>query len=244
MIINNINWFSMQLFFSNKLSKNIFTFDQQESRHINKVLRLKPGDNISVINGSGSRYETEICVSDPKKCEARVINIEESYNIHPYYLHIAIAPTKNTDRLEWFVEKSVEMGINEITPIICDNSERKVIKTDRLERIMISAMKQSHKGLATVINEARTFSDFLSGQKSNNIYIATCDSIHPRKHLGEVYRKNQDITILIGPEGDFSKHEVELACKAEYPPISLGQARLRTETAGLVACCCIYLMNQ
>ncbi|WP_455170423.1 RsmE family RNA methyltransferase, partial [Aegicerativicinus sediminis] len=161
----------------------------------------------------------------------------------PYYLHILIAPTKNIDRFEWFLEKSTEIGVSEITPIICDNSERKIIKIDRCERIIESAMKQSLKSYKPKLNDLTDFQSALELFKSNQVLIAHCEP-QERVLLKDVVEPSKNYTILIGPEGDFSSKEIENALSKGCKPISLGDSRLRTETAGVVACHSVNFINQ
>ena len=161
----------------------------------------------------------------------------------PYHLHIAIAPTKNMDRLEWFVEKATEIGISEITPLLCRYSERKVVKLERINKIIVSAMKQSKKSLLPQLNEMISFNDFIKKcEGHDNCFIAHCYNQN-KQSLSQLYLKGNDATIVIGPEGDFSEEEVESALKNGFSPITLGESRLRTETAGIVACHTIQLLN-
>lgn len=226
----------MQLFFNphiNPETKEIL-FSKEESRHIIKVLRKKQGDILHITNGNGYLFSAEIIIESDKKCVAKIIGAEFKEKEWNYYLHIAIAPTKNIDRLEWFIEKATEIGIDEITPLLCDNSERKVIKFERLEKIMLSAAKQSLKFNAPKLNELTKFKDFLHSNKEGNLLIAHCYD-GEKTPLKSFEFKEDRITILIGPEGDFSQKEVEEAVQAKFIPITLGKSRLRTETAGLVA---------
>ena len=224
----------MQLFYNPSIDKNTheITFDKIESRHVIKVLRKKEGDHIYLTNGKGDLFHCKISIANDKKCLISVVNIEQKKQHRQYYLHLAIAPTKNNDRLEWFLEKATEIGIDEITPIICDNSERKFIKPERLKKIIISAMKQSHRTFLPVINEAVDLASFV--KKNPNGLLAHCYD-DPRGSFEELYRIN-DCPILIGPEGDFTKPEIELALEYGYKTITLGENRLRTETAGLYVC--------
>lgn len=189
-------------------------------------------------------YSASIISDDPRRCRASVTGQPISVDRHKYYLHIAIAPTKNHDRLEWFVEKSVEMGIDEITPLICEHSERKRIRIDRLQKVMLSAMKQSYKAHLTKINKAATFSDFISNEFDGNKYIAHLDKARHTGSLQKACERNTNTLILIGPEGDFSGEEISTAVRNHFVPVSLGNSRLRTETAGLAACCLVYFSNQ
>lgn len=204
---------------------------EEESKHACRVLRLKKGDELLIMNGKGHHFTAKITDDNPKKCTVKILSFdfEEPSSKH---IHIAICPTKNNDRMEWFVEKATELGVNEISFIISKNSERKQLKLERFEKIMIAATKQSQRKYLPTINEAITLEDFIKIHK--NGAIAHCyqgNKIHIKSNL-----QKTDYPILIGPEGDFTKQEVELALAAKYDPISLGKNRLRTETAGLYAC--------
>jgi 16S rRNA (uracil1498-N3)-methyltransferase len=161
-----------------------------------------------------------------------------------YRLHIAISPLKNPERFEWFIEKSVEIGIDEITPLICKNTEKPGIKSERVNNLIISAMKQSLKATKTVLNEPSSFKDFISMDLKGILMIANCNDSIKRSRISDVYSKNENAIILIGPEGDFSKEEIDSAINREFVPVHLGPSRLRTETAGIAACHSIYFINQ
>lgn len=234
----------MQLFYNSEIKNtdSSFVFDKEESKHIVKVLRKKEGDKIFITNGLGFLYISEICLASDKKCEVKILEIQE-FEKPKYNLHIAVAPTKMNDRLEWFLEKATEIGIQEITPIICDHSERKVYKIERGEKIIQSAMKQSNQFYLPKINEPISFKEFISNTSSNNKFIAHCVETE-RKQLKDCIRPNENYVILIGPEGDFSENEIELALENNFQPVLLGNTRLRTETAALVACHTVALMNE
>lgn len=234
----------MQLFFSNNLNDNLFTFDENESKHIITVLRHKAGDCIHVTEGKGVMYRARIISEDPRQCLASITGTMPSFNKHNYYLHIAIAPTKNADRMEWFVEKTVELGIDEISPIICEHSERRRINKERLQKIALSAMKQSFKTHITEINDIIHFKDFIKNRFDGKKFIACLDNQKGNTSLAVNYSKGENALILIGPEGDFSKEEIHTAIEHNYTPVSLGNSRLRTETAGITACCWVYYNNQ
>lgn len=226
----------MQLFYNPNIENNtqeIF-FNKDESRHIVRVLRKQEGGILYITNGKGFLFTAAITFANDKKCVANIINVEEKTKPWRYYLHVAIAPTKNNDRLEWFLEKATEIGIDEITPIICQNSERKVVKLERLEKIIQAAMKQSLKFRLPKLNAPVKFSEFISKDFENETFIAHCEPSH-KKTLKEAIQKNTKITILIGPEGDFSSDEIKKSIAKKITPITLGESRLRTETAGLVA---------
>ena len=235
----------MQLFYSADISPETtqFTFDKTESRHIIRVLRKKEGDQIFITNGKGILLKSEITVANDKKCMVTIVSTEEKPKPWNYYLHVAIAPTKNIDRLAWFLEKATEIGIDEITPLLCEHSERKIIKKERLEKIIESAMKQSLKYHLPKLNELISFQDFIEQDFHGARYIAHCAS--SEKHsLKSVSKSVQHITILIGPEGDFSTTEIENAEDQNFISVDLGESRLRTETAGVVATHIVSLFNQ
>ncbi|MET2985687.1 16S rRNA (uracil(1498)-N(3))-methyltransferase [Aureibaculum conchae] len=235
----------MQLFYTSKITKdsNTFTFDKTESRHIVKVLRKKPNDQLFITNGKGELFTSEISIANDKNCTVKIINVETREKSWNYYLHVAIAPTKNIDRFEWFLEKATEIGIDEITPILCDHSERKIIKMDRLTRILESAMKQSLKFQLPKLNSLTSFSDLIMHNNSENLFIAHCED-SDKKTLKQLLKPQQNATILIGPEGDFSNAEIETAIDKNFKPISLGKSRLRTETAGIVSLQTVSVINQ
>ncbi|MCW3788652.1 16S rRNA (uracil(1498)-N(3))-methyltransferase [Plebeiibacterium sediminum] len=233
----------MQLFFDDKFSAENPILNTEESKHCVRVLRHTNGDEISILNGSGTIFTAKITDANPKACKLDIIDAkidkERSFSIH-----MVVAPTKNIDRFEWFLEKATEIGVEQITPIICDHSERKVIKPERLEKVLISATKQSLKSYKPVLNPLVKFKDFIKDQEnsSDNKFIAHCyDS--SKTLLKECYKQNTDAIILIGPEGDFSEEEVKLATANNFQAISLGKARLRTETAALMACATVNFIN-
>ena len=230
----------MQLFYCPELLNNSSFLSNEESFHCFKVLRKKVGDNIYIIDGIGGFYEAEITIASQKKVIFNVIK-KWTQPQSPYSLHIAIAPTKNNDRFEWFLEKATEIGIDEVTPIICEHSERRMIKNERMEKIILSAAKQSLKSKLPKINNVTSFNDFVSKKYSSRCFIAHCLPSQKKKLKNEVVSMT---TILIGPEGDFSTLEVEVALKNNFVPISLGSSRLRTETAGVIACHTIALHHE
>ncbi|WP_139959399.1 16S rRNA (uracil(1498)-N(3))-methyltransferase [Flavicella sediminum] len=235
----------MQLFFNATLSleSKEFKFDKTESRHIVRVLRKKEGDLLNITNGQGALFTAEVLVANDKNCLVKIVKVEEKQKPWNYHLHIAIAPTKLNDRIEWFLEKATEIGIDEITPIICHHSERKVVKLERFEKIILSAMKQSLKFHLPKINEAVTFKQFLAQQQNGALFIAHCEEQEKKSFKNEI-APDTDITILIGPEGDFSPKEIELALSKNFQAVSLGESRLRTETAALVACHSVAFVNE
>ena len=234
----------MQLFYNPTISQDAetFFFDKEESKHIIKVLRKKEGDNLFVTNGLGFLFKTEIILASDSKCFVKIVSSEKSEPLK-YQLHLAVAPTKMNDRFEWFLEKATEIGISEITPIICEHSERKIIKTDRFDKIIQSAMKQSLQYYLPKLNEPIAFKDFMKQTNNGLNLIAHCEETD-KKSLKEVAKSNENITILIGPEGDFSEKEIKLALENNYVPVTLGNTRLRTETAAVVACHSIAFINE
>ena len=232
----------MQLFFAPDLQGDHHTLEEQESKHIIRVLRMKMGESIKLTDGKGRIYTGELINEDPRRCEVRITDTIEDYGKRDYHIHIGIAPTKNINRFEWFLEKATEIGIDEITPLICQRSERKVVKTERLDKVIISALKQSVKAYHPVLHEACSFRDFIrSGSDAQKFIAYVEEGEHPS--LQSQYVPGQHAVILIGPEGDFSPDEVQLAIKNGFQTVSLGKSRLRTETAGIVACHSLSLLN-
>jgi len=232
----------MHIFYNPDIS-NIFTLPAEESKHCIKVLRLKIGDIVHLTDGIGNLYTSIIIDDNFKRCILEVIETKPEYGKKDFKIHMAVAPTKNIHRFEWFLEKVTEIGIDEITPLICENSERRVIKTDRLNKIIISAMKQSLKSYLPRLNEAVKYSDFMAQETGVSKFIAYCSEDH-RDLFKDVYDQNSDCIILIGPEGDFSLNEVDMALSNDYKPVSLGSSRLRTETAAIAACHTVNLINE
>ena len=233
----------MQLFYVPNISGSEILLDETESKHAIRVLRLQNGNRVQVIDGSGGFYEAEITDANPKKCRLSIIKSQLEFGKKDFHLHIAIAPTKNIDRFEWFLEKATEIGIDEITPLLSSHSERKVVNPERLEKILVSAMKQSLKAYLPKLNGLTSFKDLVVNNKTKNKYIAYCDEIQ-KNHLKDLIIKGNDILILIGPEGDFTPDEIQLAIENSFYVVSLGTARLRTETAGIVACHIVNLANE
>ena len=227
----------MQLFLGH-ISGNEFQLDPAEVQHCVKVLRKTVGDEIHFITGDGALYKGSISFTSKSKVYGSFAEVESNFGAVPYSLTMAIAPTKNMDRIELFVEKAVEMGIDTIIPIICDHSERKVIKEERLRKIVLSATKQSLKGKIAQVQPAVSFKRFIALEHSN-LLIAHCEE-GDKSSLKEVLDAKIPTTIMIGPEGDFSPSEIEKALEAGAKPIHLGSSRLRTETAGLVAVSTVY----
>lgn len=233
----------MHIFYTPDINSNTFILSEEESKHCIKVLRLDTGSLMHLVDGIGGFYDAVIEDPHPKRTKLKIIKKTENFAKRNHYLHIAIAPTKNIERIEWFLEKATEIGIDEITPIICDRSERKEIKTERLNKVITSAIKQSIKAFHPKLNEPIRFSDFIAKTTDAQKFIAHCmDS-------GKVMIKEQLIArgnylVVIGPEGDFSFEELELAIASNFIPVSLGDSRLRTETAALEACFEINFLNR
>ena len=220
-----------------------FTLSEEESQHAVRVLRLQTGDELELVDGAGGYYKAVISNPHPKHCEFVIKETFTEFGKRDYRLHIAIAPTKNIERLEWFIEKCTEIGIDEITPVICRFSERKIIKPERLEKIIVSAAKQSLKAYFPILNPMCSFRDFIQQTTVSQKFIAHCYE-QDKQLLQRVYQKSSDAVILIGPEGDFSPEEVQAAIQHQFQPVSLGSSRLRTETAGIAACHTVALMNE
>lgn len=234
----------MQLFYNPTINEatESFSFDKEESKHIIKVLRKKDTDILHVTNGLGFLFTTEITLASDTKCTVKIISFEKAAP-SKFRLHLAVAPTKMNDRYEWFLEKATEIGIQEITPIICDHSERKVINNERFDKILLAAMKQANELYLPKLNPAITFKEFISLQNGDLKMIAHCEETD-KKTLKSVLKPNQNLTMLIGPEGDFSEKEIALALSNNFIPVSLGNTRLRTETAAVVACHSVVFINE
>lgn len=233
----------MHLFYTPNIDHEIYLLDETESGHCIRVLRLKKGDTVNLIDGRGGFYTAVIEKPDPRRCEVKVVDKKENFGKRNYSLHLAVAPTKSIDRFEWLLEKATEIGVDEITPLLCEHSERKHIRTDRLMKVITSSVKQSLTAYHPKLNELTPFRDFLEKDFEGTKLIAHCyESEKP--HIKHTLPPNGRYTILIGPEGDFSEEEVGLAIKAGFSPISLGNSRLRTETAGVVACCAVAMVNE
>jgi 16S rRNA (uracil1498-N3)-methyltransferase len=231
----------VNLFYQPLIREGNHILDAEESRHCIKVLRKKAGDKIEIVDGRGTLYEAILTDDNFRQCRFRIIREIADVPRH-FRIHVAIAPTKNTDRIEWFVEKSTEIGIDEISFIHCDHSERTNLKLDRIFRVAVTAMKQSLKATLPAINDLVEFSEFVESRSEEEKFIAHVDPDNP-KHLKDVASSSSSYCILIGPEGDFSKAELDLAEKNGFRKVSLGKSRLRTETASLVACHTLNLLN-
>ena len=237
----------MHLFYTPGINSEIYSLSEEESKHAIRVLRLATGDAVQLIDGKGNLYEAQVADDHPKRCTIRVTDVKKEFGKRDFFLHIAMAPTKNMERTEWFLEKAVEIGIDAFSPLHCEHSERVTVKTERLLKIAVSAMKQSIKAYEPVIEETQSFGAFLKyaedfgGQK----FIAHCyreDAAPPL--LKNIYKQGSSAIVMIGPEGDFSLSEITQARKAGFEAISLGKSRLRTETAALAACHTINLINE
>lgn len=238
----------MELFYSHDIEGGVCRLDHDESGHCIKVLRHRCGDEISVIDGCGSLYRCRITCDSHKGVEAAVVSCENDWGSHPYRLHLAVCPTKNNDRYEWFAEKACEMGFDELSPVIGEHSERRILKTSRVEKILVSAAKQSLKARVPSVNEPVSVKEFIrsnSREDGTLKLIAYCfeDERIPRRSIKEVLEgfEGTDIIVMIGPEGDFSAEEAGLALQAGFIPVHLGASRLRTETAALAAAAAAYL---
>ena len=216
---------------------------EDESLHCTRVLRLKNGDSITITDGKGFFYSAQIENIHFKYCKVHITKHWQPKTLRNYKIHIAIAPTKNMDRMEWFVEKATEIGIDTITCLHCKHSERSEIKLQRLYKTAISAMKQSQKALLPQINEMTDFYNFISSDQKTIKMIAHC-SDSPKQLVKDIYTPDNNALILIGPEGDFSPDELKAALSVGFAPVTLGEYRLRTETAALTACLTIHFMNQ
>ncbi|WP_413998661.1 16S rRNA (uracil(1498)-N(3))-methyltransferase [Flavobacterium sp. W1B] len=234
----------MQLFYNPNINETTesFSFDKEESKHIIKVLRKKDSDILFVTNGQGFLFKTEITLASDNKCTVQIISFEQKA-LSKYHLHLVVAPTKMNDRYEWFLEKATEIGVHEITPIICDRSERKVINKERFDKIILSAMKQSNELYLPKLNEAISFKEFIKLEREGLKLIAHCEETD-KKTLKSILKPNENITMLVGPEGDFSENEIAMALENNFIPVSLGNTRLRTETAAVVACHSVVFVNE
>lgn len=235
----------MQLFYTPEIhpQHRIFVLSEAESKHAVRVLRMASGDRLHLVDGRGGRYTAVVTDAHPKRTVLEIEGVQTGYGSRSYHLHIAVAPTKNIERVEWFLEKATEVGIDEITPIICEHSERKEVRSERLNKVMVAAMKQSLKACLPKLNEAVKLSDFLNDDVEGQRFIAHCAE-GEKRYLSQCISRSGHYSILIGPEGDFSETEIEAAMQRGYVPITLGDARLRTETAALMACLEVSVLNR
>ncbi len=233
----------MQIFYSANVFDGKALFSREESGHCLRVLRMRRGQSLAFTDGKGSLYEGVITDDDPSGMTVKVTSTESGYGARNYRIHIAISPLKNDDRLEWFIEKAVETGIDEITPLICNRTEKKRIRKERLESLILSAMKQSVKCYLPCLHDPVPFTDFLHFSHEGRRLIASCDPETVRTGITSSFSRGEDITILIGPEGDFTLEELAMAIKEGFEPVHMGPSRFRSETAGVIACCSVYLAN-
>lgn len=235
----------MEIFYASECDGHIVRLTEEESGHCVRVMRHRAGDEVDVIDGEGTLYHCRLIDDSPKAAEAEVLSVVPDWGAHPYFLQMAVCPTKNADRYEWFAEKATELGLDVITPVIGEHSERKVFKTDRLKRILLSASKQSLKGAIPEVEEPVKLSDFIRSAGPDDVKLIACcyEGDSPRISVREALKDyaGQRIIILIGPEGDFSHSEMALAEQCGFRPIHLGPSRLRTETAALAAVAAVYL---
>ena len=251
----------MELFYSRDISTGGTLLDAEESNHCVRVLRHRNGEVIHVVDGVGCLYRCEIVDANPKALQFKILERQEGYGSHPYHLQMAVAPPKNIDRFEWFAEKATEIGVDLITPLFGEYSERKVFKPERVERILVSAAKQSHKGAIPVLEPAVRVTDFLTAHASDDALrcICYCDEVASlgveKRPLTEVLREAfpsgaasdpagasvaRPVILMIGPEGDFSRAEIAQAVATGWQPVSLGSSRLRIETAAIAATAAVY----
>ena len=234
----------MHIFYTPDITDTTYTLNEEESKHCVRVLRLGAGTIVNLVDGVGGFYTAEITSDNPKKVSLKVIDVQRGFQKRNHYLHIAVAPTKNIDRIEWFLEKATELGIDEITPIITDRSERRVVKEDRLNKVITSAVKQSIKAYHPKLNDAISLESFLKNEFNGDKFIAHCIDGGEKKYISDMVKLHQRYTILIGPEGDFTPEEVDLALNKGFKALTLGENRLRTETAALSVCFEINYLNR
>lgn len=239
----------MEVFYARQFQDGICRLDEEESAHCVRVLRHREGDEIFVIDGEGTCYTCRLVDASPKGASAEIVRVEPDWGAHPYRLRLAVCPTKNLDRYEWFAEKATELGLDRLTPVIGDHSERKVFKTERMRRILLSASKQSLKGAIPQLDEPVSVREFIAGFAGDETclkLIACCfEGEVPRLSVNDALAQaeGKEIVILIGPEGDFSREEAAQAVAAGFLPVHLGPSRLRTETAALTAAEAVYLKH-
>ena len=235
----------MQLFYTPDIdpAHPHYILSEEESKHCIKVLRLDAGAEVQLIDGRGGLYNASVLDPHPKRTVLQINSVTKAFNKRNHYLHIAVAPTKNIERMEWFIEKATEIGIDEITPLICQRSERRDLKTERLNKIITSAIKQSIKAYHPVLNAPAGFNQLLVKPFGGQKFIAHCEN-GPKATLSSAIDKHSSYLILIGPEGDFTPDEIETAMQSGYKAITLGESRLRTETAALEACFEINFLNR
>ncbi|MBQ2143121.1 MAG: 16S rRNA (uracil(1498)-N(3))-methyltransferase [Alistipes sp.] len=235
----------MQLFYAPEISLPRYTLPEEESKHCVRVLRMTVGDELHLTDGKGNMYRCKVVSDNVKRCEVEVVETWPEYERMSYGLTMCVAPTKNIDRFEWFLEKATEIGISEVYPLECDHSERRQIKLEREEKVITAAVKQSLKAYHPVLHDLTSVRDIIAMDFEGEKYIAHCDSsFGERPYLGNLVKKGANTLILIGPEGDFSKEEINFALQNGFKAISLGRERLRTETAAVVATTVVATINK
>lgn len=234
----------MNVFFCPEIKGKTAVLSSEESAHCIRVLRLNKGDKVQVIDGKGGFFNGSILLPDAKQCRIQLGEEIDHQKYRNFSIHIAIAPTKNIERFEWFVEKAVEIGVDMITPLLCHRSERRTLRTDRFQKLIIASMKQAMIPFLTKFNELTDYPKFINSITGStyNRFIAHCDETE-RKRLKDVLAPRSNVIILIGPEGDFTPGEIELAISHSFVPVNLGNNRLRTETAGIIACHTVNILN-
>jgi 16S rRNA (uracil1498-N3)-methyltransferase len=232
----------MHLFYIPHIGSDTVSLPEEESKHALRVLRLNAGDQVAVVDGAGGYYQARIQDPHPKRCQLRITSAQQQFGYRPYLVQVAVAPTKNMDRMEWFVEKATEIGIDDIFFLQCERSERKQLNLERLEKIVVSAMKQSLKAYKPRLHELQPLKEFLAGCSPQQTYIAHLEE-QERQALHQI-AVPEKCCILIGPEGDFSPKEIALAYDQGIKAVTLGSSRLRTETAALVACHTLHLLHE
>ena len=234
----------MQLFYAPDVTLPLYTLNDEESKHCVRVLRLRQGDTLHLTDGRGSLHRCEIVEAHQHHCTVKIVETQSEYGRRPYSLTMAVAPTKNIDRYEWFLEKATEVGVDRIVPIECDHSERRTIKHEREERVITSAVKQSIKAYHPTLDEMTDIKKLISAPFEGRKFIAHCDSsFEKRDYLPSIIKKTENILILIGPEGDFSPEEIKFALENGFEAISLGNQRLRTGTAAVAATVMVATIN-
>jgi 16S rRNA (uracil1498-N3)-methyltransferase len=233
----------MLLFYTPHISGERYVLPEEESKHCLRVLRLSKGDTLHLTDGKGALYTAQITDDRTKHCEIKITGKQENYGMRNYYLHLAVAPTKNADRYEQLLDTATEIGIDEITPVICDHSERRTVKTERLEKILVAAMKQSLKTRLPQLHPPVAFADFIRQPFDGGKYIGCCHPGVPRELFWKVSPPAPRALVLIGPEGDFSEREMKEALQAGFQAVSFGESRFRVETAGMIACTIVGIKN-
>lgn len=232
----------MIIFYSPDIASS-HELDEEQSSHAVRVLRHKDGDPLVIVDGNGNFFNTHIINAHPKHCTVEIDDVTQE-NHWQYFVELAVAPTKNLDRIEWFLEKATELGLDRFVPLRCRYSERKELKTDRIKKIISSAMKQSLKATMPKVEEMTDIKNFLKEEFDGQKFIAHCIKDAPRKLLSKEIKAGSKVRVLIGPEGDFSDEEIALALANGYVPVSLGEQRLRTETAALASVHTIHVINE